>query len=138
MPRLLRQEIEEIPLRHQRDEAALDRKMAHIRNGNLPIGDPRSQGANLVMGPLQERAQQPKLAQQLERGRMDRIPSEIAEEIGMFLEHGDLATGSSEQESSHDSCWSAAGDYDLETPSIVTNVTDSGAFSVTFASHRTR
>ena len=37
VPRLLRQEIEEIPLRHQRHEAALDRQMAHVGDGDLLV-----------------------------------------------------------------------------------------------------
>jgi hypothetical protein len=40
-----------------------------------------------------------------------RIAAEIAEEVGMLLEHEDVATGASEQKSRHHSGWTTT-DYD--------------------------
>ena len=53
-PRLVREEIEELPLRHQRDEAALDRQMAGVGEGDLAVGNARGERAHLVVGALQE------------------------------------------------------------------------------------
>ncbi len=63
MPSFLRQEIEEVPLGHQRDKPALDRQMAHVSDGDLPVGYPGGQSAHLVVRALQEFIEQAEFAQ---------------------------------------------------------------------------
>ena len=67
VPRLLREEVEEFPLRHQGNETALNRQMAGIGKSDLPVRHSRSERAHLVVGALQELVEQPQFPQQLER-----------------------------------------------------------------------
>ena len=66
MPRLLREEVEEVPLRHQSDEAALHRQMAHIGDGDLPVRDARGNRSDLVVRALQKLIVKAEFAKQLQ------------------------------------------------------------------------
>ena len=76
------------------------------------VGDPRGQRSHFVMRPFEEFVEQPELAQQLERRGMDRVAAEIAEEVGVLLEHLDLAPGAREQQAGHHPGGPAARDDD--------------------------
>src|SRR5690348_7217704 len=115
MPRLLGEKIEEIPLRHQRDEAALHRQVAGVGDGDLAVGDARGERAHLIMRTLQEFVEKPEFAEQLESRRMDRIAAKIAEEIGVLLQHLHLAPCAGEEKSGHDARGTAAGNHDIES-----------------------
>jgi hypothetical protein len=113
MPRLLREKIEEIPLRHQRDEAALHRQVAGVGDGDLAVGDARGERAHLIMRTLQEFVEKPEFTQQLEGRRVDRVPAKIPEEIGVLFQHLHFAPGAREQEPGHDARGAAAGNHEI-------------------------
>ena len=52
----------------------------------------------------------PELVEDFHRRRMDRVPAEIAEEVGVLFEDADIAAGASEQESGHDPGGTATDD----------------------------
>jgi hypothetical protein len=112
-PGPLGQEVEEVPLRHQRDEFAMGRQMAKIHHRHALRADLSGQRFDLLMRQFQERVDQAQFAHQLERRRMNRVPAEIAEEVRMLLQHHDVDAGAREQEAQHHSRWPPAGDAAL-------------------------
>jgi hypothetical protein len=62
------------------------------------------------VGPLPELVQQAEFTEQLKRRWMDGIAAEIAEEIGVLLQHLHLAPCPGEQEAGHHSSGTATGD----------------------------
>ena len=114
MTRFLREEVEEIPLRHQRHESALDRQVAHVCDGDPPVRDAGGEGADFVVRPFQELVEQPQLAQKLEGRGVDRVTAEIPEEIGVLLEHEHPAAGAREQQAGHHPCGAAARNHEVQ------------------------
>ncbi len=55
----------------------------------------------------------PEFEHQFERRRMNRVAAEIAEEIGVLLQHHDMNAGARQQESEHHPGGAAAGDAAL-------------------------
>ena len=58
----------------------------------------------------QELVEQPELVHDLEGRGMDRIPAEIAQEVGMFFEDENRDPGSGEQKAKHHAGGTPAGD----------------------------
>ena len=88
--------------------------MAHVGDGDLLVGDPPGQPSHLVVRALQELVEQPEFAKQLQRRGVNRVAAEIAEEVGVLLEHLHLAAGAREQQAGHHPGWSAADDDKVE------------------------
>jgi hypothetical protein len=65
------------------------------------------------MRQLQELVDQAQFNHQLEGRGMNRVASEIAEEISVLLQHHDLNAGARQQESQHHSSGTTAGDAAL-------------------------
>ena len=95
--RLLGEEIEEVPLRHQGDEAALRRQMREIGDHDALVADLAGQLAHLLMRPLEEFVEQAELVHDFERRGMDGVAAEVAQEIGVLLQHHDIDAGAGEQ-----------------------------------------
>ena len=110
---LLGEEVEEVPLRHQRDEFAVRRQMAKIDHLKVFGADLRGQRFDLLMRQLQELVDQAEFEHQLERRGMNRVAAEIAEEIGVLLQHHDMNARARQQESEHHPGGAAAGDAAL-------------------------
>ena len=109
-PRVTREEIEEVPLRHQRDERAAHRQVAEVGDLQpLAAHDP-GQLADLLVGQGEELVEQPELVHDLERGGMDRVSPKVAQEVGVLLEHDDVDTRAGEEQTEHHPGRAAAGD----------------------------
>ena len=65
-------------------------------------------GGCALMGQPQELVQKPKLAHELERRWMDGIAAEVAQEIGVLLQHDHIDPGACEQEAQHHPARAAA------------------------------
>ena len=65
------------------------------------------------MRPAQERIEQAELVHDAQRRRMDRVAAEVAQEVGVLLEHDRAHSGASEQVAEHHSRRTAAGDAAL-------------------------
>ena len=50
---------------------------------------------------FEEFIEEAEFTQQLERGRMHRVPAEIAQEVTVLLEHGHAASGARKQQARH-------------------------------------
>ena len=57
-----------------------------------------------------KRVEQPELVHHLQRRRVDRVAAEVAQEVGVLLEHDDLDAGAREQQAEHHAGRPAAGD----------------------------
>ena len=98
---LLGQEIEKIPLRHQRDEPASRRQMAEIAHCHGGVTDLRADSVQFLVRPAQECIQHAKLVQHLQRRGMDGVAAEIAQEIRVLLQHQHLHPGARQQQAQH-------------------------------------
>src|SRR5690242_9536387 len=103
-------EIQEIPLRHERDELAPRREVREVADRYGYAADGSGQLRELLMRPLQKLIKHAELMHDLQRGGMNGIAAEISQEIGVLLEdqHFDARTG--QQESQHQSGRAAARD----------------------------
>src|SRR5438874_11511440 len=102
LPPMLGEEIEKIPLRHQRNELAARRQPAEIRKGVFAIPEERADGGCPLMRQLKKPIEQPKLADELERRWMDGVAAEVAQEVGMLLQHHEVDAGTREQKAEHE------------------------------------
>ena len=110
---LLGEEVEEVPLRHQRDEFAVRRQMAEIGHLKMLGADLRTHRFDLLMRQFQECIDEAKFDHQLKRRGMNRVAAKIAKEIGMLLQHHDMNAGARQQKSKHYPSRAAAGDAAL-------------------------
>ncbi len=100
---LPRQEIKEIPLRHESDEFAAGRDMAEIGHLERSASNHGAGGSNLLMEKLQEFGEDSQLVEDIEGGGVHRVAAEITEEVLMFFQHGDAHAGAREKVTQHDS-----------------------------------
>jgi hypothetical protein len=99
--RLLSQEIEELPLRHHRNERRRCPKMRQVADRPIATGKPKLGGLNLVVRALEEALEHPELVEDLHRRWVHCVPAEIAEEVGVLLEYANAAAGASAQQPRH-------------------------------------
>jgi hypothetical protein len=62
------------------------------------------------MQSFQEHFEDTQFLHQFESGRMDGVPTEVAQEVGMLLENHDIDSRACEQKSKHHAGWTAAYD----------------------------
>ena len=109
-PALLAQEVEEVPLRHHRDE-----RIAGVEPGE--VGDAELLGADLALHlpdflvrQLRKASAQPELVHHRQRRGVDGVAAEVAEEVGVLFQHQGLDAGPPEQVAEHHSRRPAADD----------------------------
>jgi hypothetical protein len=105
-----RQEIEEVPLRHQRDEFAVRRQMAEIRQHDGGVADLAAEVIDARMRQLEKVVEQAELVHQFQGRGMDGVAAEIAQEIGVLFQHRDAHAGARQQIAEHHAGGSAADD----------------------------
>src|SRR3954451_21422172 len=82
--------IEEIPLRHERYEAALGRQVREIGDPHMLIADDPTEITRFLMGQREEPFEKAEFMHELERRGMNGIAAKITEEVFVFLENEDL------------------------------------------------
>ena len=108
--RLAGEEIEEVPLRHHGDEARAHWQARKVRDGDVALGDAGRKARDLLVRQTQQSVEQPELVHHLERRRMDRVAAEVAQEVGVLLEHEDLDACVGEEQPEHHPGRPSAGD----------------------------
>ena len=103
------EEIQKIPLRHQRDIFAVRRQMSEIEHLQARVTDLNGEPLEFLMRYFEERVEQTELIHQLERRGMYGIAAKIAEKIGMLLQNDDVNAGAGEKKAQHHSSRAAAG-----------------------------
>src|SRR6516225_7169143 len=109
-PAVFGQEIEEIPLRHERDEFAMHRQVLEMSHDEVVVPDLHRQLAHLRMRKLEELFEQSEFVHHFKRRGVDGVATEIAQKIRMFFKHDDGYARTRQQVSKRDSGRSTAGD----------------------------
>jgi hypothetical protein len=107
---VLGEKIEEFPLRHEGNETAARRQMREIGERDALLADLTGELAHLLMRPLEKGIEQPKFVRNLKRRGVDGVAPEVAEEIGVFLQHRHVDAGAGEQKPEHHAGGSTPGD----------------------------
>jgi hypothetical protein len=107
---LLGQKVEKIPLRHQSDEFAVRRQIPEIGYCDPRRADLSGQSLHARVRQFEKCVEQAELVHQLERGRMNCVAAEIAQEVGVLLQYGDGHAGARQQKAEHHPGRSAADD----------------------------
>ncbi len=110
---VLGEKVEEIPLRHQRDELTVRRQMRKVGDVDGFAGDDGARGVELVVRQRQEVVEPSELVEQLERRRVNRVAAKVAEEVGIFLKDGRVDAGACEQYPEHHSAGATSDDADV-------------------------
>ena len=84
--------------------------MSEICDGDGCAADLAGKLAHFLMGTLQKFIQNPQLVHHFERGRMDGVAAEVAEEIGVLLEDNDVNRHPRKKKAQHHARWSASND----------------------------
>jgi len=106
---LLGQEVEEIPLWHERHEAALRSQIRHVTQHNMVAADTSADLSDLLVRPFQKFFEQTEFVHDLKCRGMNSIAPEVAQEIGMLLQNQDLDPGPRQQIGQHYPGGTAAG-----------------------------
>src|SRR5262249_44024652 len=109
-PAALREEVQEVPLRHERDEAAAGREVGEVGDDNLLVADIPRQLPCLLVGAPEKLVPEAELAHQLQRQRVGRLPPALAQEIGVLLEDHHVHASPSEEQAQHHAGRPAASD----------------------------
>ena len=104
-----RQKIEEVPLRHQRDEFAARRQVAEVGKRNGGVADLSAQPGDARVRQLEEFVQQAELMHELQRRGMNGVAAKIAQEVGVLLQHHHRHAGARQQKAEHHAGRSPAG-----------------------------
>src|SRR5206468_5464605 len=89
---------------------AVSRKVREVGQHNELVSDLAAELAHLLMRQFQELLEDGELMHQLQRGWMDRVAAEVTQKVRMLLEHHNINTGPSQQETQHHPRRSAADD----------------------------
>ena len=84
--------------------------MGEVRDGEALAADDRREAGDLGVGELEEAVEEAELVEELERGGVDGVAAEVAEEVGVLFEDGDGEAGAGEQQAEHDPCRTSADD----------------------------
>src|SRR5262249_17833676 len=103
-----REEIQKVPLRHQRNKLAMRRHASEICDLKAVAAGDTADGLQLLMRHCQELVQNSKFVHQFQGGGMDRISTEVAKEILVLFEHTDVYAFARQQISEHDTSRPAA------------------------------
>ena len=107
---VLAQEVEEIPLRHERDEGIFDVETAEIRDPHLFSAEHSLHPLQALMRQPQKAFDQPEFVHYLQRRGMHGVAAKIAKEVRMLLQHHDIDAGAAEQIAQHHAGRPAADD----------------------------
>ena len=91
-------EVEEVPLRHQRDERAAGPQMGEIGDADALAAEDAGEVPRLLVWQLEKFVQQAELADHVERRRMNGVAAEIAQKVLVLLQHDDIDAGPRQQE----------------------------------------
>ena len=105
------EEVEEVPLRHEGDELCVGGEMGEVgRWGSVWPPMTHGEAGDLLVRECEELVEEAELVEELERGGMDGVAAEVAEEVFVLFEHGDVDAGAGEEEAEHDAGGASADD----------------------------
>jgi hypothetical protein len=95
------QKVQKVPLRHEGDELAARGQVAEVRDGHGKGADQRPQLADFLVGQLEKRVEPPELVHELERGRVDGVAPEVAQEVRVLFQDEDVDARAGEERAQH-------------------------------------
>ena len=107
---LCREEVEKVPLRHERDELGTRRQMREICEGRLKVTEATAQAIRLGVWALQKLVVEAELVQDFQGRRVDSVAAKVAQEVCVPLQHHHGYAGTRHQEPRHHSRRTAADD----------------------------
>src|SRR2546426_1824033 len=87
--------------------------MREIGDHDVAVSDLRRELRDLLVRQAQQRLEQPELVQNLQRRGVNRVAAEVAQEIGVLLQHQRAHAGAGEQQPEHHASRAAARNADL-------------------------
>ena len=108
--RLADEEVEKLPLRHHGDEGVALGQAAEVAELDRLAAEDAAQRPQTLVRPLQEGFEQAELVHDAQRRRMHRVAAEVAQEVGVLLEHHRRHAGAGQQEAQHHAGRAAADD----------------------------
>jgi hypothetical protein len=104
------EEIQKVPLWHQRKEAALRSEIRHItEKGRFPTDD-GADFSDFLMGAFQKFAEQTQFMHGLKSRRMNGVTAEVSQEIGVLLQDQDFDSRPRQEVSEHHPGGASASD----------------------------
>ena len=104
------EEVEEVPLRHERDEFGVGGQVGEVGEGGGAVADGDGGAVNPGVADGEEFVEEAKLVHELERGGMDGVAAEVAEEVGVLFKDGDVDGTAGEEIAEHDAGGASADD----------------------------
>ena len=108
-PAVLGEEVEELPLRHEGDEAAVGRQVREVGDRHGLAGDVAGQTPGLLVRPLEEFVEKAEFGEEFEGRGVDGVAAEVAEEVAVLFEDDHFDAGAGEEEAGHHAGRPAAG-----------------------------
>jgi len=124
VPRLGCKEVEKVPLRHERDELSPRRQVREIGESGLKAAETTSQTVRLGVRALQERVVEAELVQDFQGRWMHSVAAEVAQEVGVLLEHQHGHADARQQEPRHHPRRPAADDAARNLARVVGHCSD--------------
>jgi hypothetical protein len=103
-------EVEEVPLGHEGDVPVAAGQPAEVGQGEVALVGGDLQHRRLAVGEGEQPAGQPELVEQPQGRGVQGVAAEVAQEVGVLLEHQHLDPGPGQQQPEHRSGRPAAGD----------------------------
>ena len=104
------EEVEEVPLGHEGDEFGVRGEVREVGDGECFAADGEAMLLNLLVGHGEEVIEEAELVEELLGGGMDGVAAEVAEEVLVLFEDGDVDAGAGEEEAEHHAGGASADD----------------------------
>ena len=104
------EEVEEVPLGHESDKGCGGFEVGEVCEGELGAADEEAEAVDLLMGDAQELVEEAKLVEDVEGRGVDSIATEVAEEVLVLFEDGDVDSDAGEEEAEDDAGGASADD----------------------------
>ena len=102
--------VEEVPLRHERHELHVGGQVRKVPDVDRLPADLAADFAQFLVGPCEEVLERAEIVQDLERGRVDGVAAEVAEEVAVLFDDDDGDACSGEEHAEHHPGGTAADD----------------------------
>jgi hypothetical protein len=93
---LFNHEVQKVPLRHEREKLAVGWKVSEVANCHRFLANLPRQLSHFLMRTLQKFLQDSQFVHQFEGGGVNRVPTEIAQKVGVLFEYGDFEARTSQ------------------------------------------
>ena len=104
------EEVEEVPLRHESDELFVGGEVGEIGDGKVFAADGEDELGDSLVGKGEEGVEDAQLVHEVEGGGVDGVAAEVAKEVFVLFEDGDVVAVSGEEIAEHHAGWASAYD----------------------------